>query len=246
MLTRRGLIVIAILAFLAGLVAMFPARVAYHWFGVSSAASMSGISGTVWRGQARELSVAGIYLSDVTWRLKPSHLFTGTVLLAMEAKPVSGFVESDVGLQLGGALSLSNLTASLPLAPLAKPLKVPGLQGNASLQFERITVIDQLPVAADGSLTVSNFAARLIFRGNLGGYKAEFFTQNNGVAASVEDTDGVIDLAGSLQLSDDRSYQFLGKIAPKADTPQALRNQLRVLGNPDERGQYELRLEGVL
>ena len=242
----RGLVVVAVLAFLVGLVALFPARVAYHWFGDPAAASLSGISGTVWKGQARELSAAGIYLGDVEWRLKPRYLLTGTALFAVQAKPVSGFLESDVGLGFGGALSFKNLAASLPLAPLAGPLRVPGLQGNASLQFERITVVDRLPVAADGNMAVSDFAARLLYRGTLGGFKAEFFTQNNGVAASVEDTDGVIDLAGSLQIGSDRTYQFLGKIAAKPNTPQALRNQMRVLGNPDARGQYELRLEGVL
>lgn len=246
MRSRRSLSVLAILTFLVGIIVMFPARVAYHWFGVSSVASLSGISGTLWSGQARELSASGIYLSDVTWTLKPRYLLTGQLLLAMQAKPVSGFLEADVGVGLGGAVSLTNLTASLPLAPLAVPLRVPGLQGNASLQFERIKVVDRLPVAADGSVTVADFSAQLIYRGSLGGYKAEFFTQNNGVAASVEDTDGVIDLAGSLQIGADRNYQFLGKVAPKANTPQALRNQMRVLGNPDARGQYELRLEGVL
>ena len=247
---RRGLVILGVLTLVVGIIALFPARVAYHWFIAPSAEEqllrMSGLSGTFWSGEARELSAGGVYLSDVRWNVKPLHLLTGKIVLALEASPVSGFVETDVIATLNGKLSLTNLTASLPLAPLAQPFRVPGLQGSASLQFDRITVTDGLPVAADGVLTVADFSAAKLFRGPLGGYKVEFFTQNNGIAASIEDTDGVVDLAGSLKVNADRSYQFLGKVAAKANTPQALRNQFRALGNPDDRGQYELRLEGVL
>lgn len=89
-------------------------------------------------------------------------------------------------------------------------------------------------------------APSIYSRAPIGGYRAELFTQGNGIAASVEDTDGVIDLAGSLTVNSDRTYQFLGQLAPKPETDDGLRNQLRFLGSPNDRGQYELRLEGQL
>ena len=64
--------------------------------------------------------------------------------------------------------------------------------------------------------------------------------------ASVEDTDAVVDLAGTLEIRPDRNYQFIGLIAPKATTPARLRQQMQFLGTANERGQYELRLEGAL
>ena len=64
--------------------------------------------------------------------------------------------------------------------------------------------------------------------------------------ASIEDTDAVIDLAGSVSLSPDRTYQFLAQVAPKPNTPADLREQMRFLGTANDRGQYELRLEGQL
>ena len=60
------------------------------------------------------------------------------------------------------------------------------------------------------------------------------------------DTDGIIDLAGSLQISPDRSYQFIAQLAAKADTPASVKQQMQFLGSPNERGQHELRLEGQL
>jgi hypothetical protein len=80
----------------------------------------------------------------------------------------------------------------------------------------------------------------------IGGYRMEFFTDENGVTASVEDVNGAFDLAGSLTLSADRSYVFLGKVAATERTSEKLRNQLRFLGSSDARGRHEIRLEGSL
>ena len=78
----------------------------------------------------------------------------------------------------------------------------------------------------------------------LGAYRAEFYTQNNGILASIEDTDGVVDLAGSLQINQDKSYVFLGQLVAKTNTPDALLQRIRYLPEGDRPGQRELRLEG--
>ena len=80
----------------------------------------------------------------------------------------------------------------------------------------------------------------------LGSYRAEFMTTESGVVASVEDSGAVFDLAGSLTLSPDRSFLFLGQVAATDQTPEKLRQQLRFLGTPNERGQHEIRFEGSL
>jgi len=243
--TKRGLLLVAALTVALALIVMFPARVVHHWVAPTGIA-VSGIHGTVWRGRADAISIGGIYLADVSWRLQPLHLFTAKARYHMQGSPVSGFVEGDVGIGIGGSLSVSNLSASLPLQLFAKSLHISGLAGDASLRFDRIKVRDGLPVAANGTVQVNNLVAPRLSRDPIGGYQAEFFTQNNGVTATVEDTDGVLDLAGSFQIKDDRSYQFLGKVVAKPQAPASLQRQLEYLGSADERGQRELRLEGTL
>lgn len=243
--TKRGLLLVAALTVALALIVMFPARVVYHWVAPGGIAA-SGIHGTVWRGRADAVAIGGIYLSDVSWRLQPLHLFIAKARYHMQGSPVSGFVEGDIGIRIGGSMSVSNLTASLPLQLFAKSLNITGLAGDASVRFDRIRVRDGLPVAADGTIEVNNLVAPRLSRESIGGYQAEFFTQNNGVTATVEDTDGVVDLAGSLQINDDRSYQFLGKVVVKPQAPASLLRQLEYLGSADDRGQRELRLEGTL
>lgn len=239
----RGLVLLAVSTLAIALVITFPARVAYHWLS-SPLIQMSGIQGTVWNGGARAFSTNGIYLRDLTWRMRPLQLFTGKMLYEINGSPVSGFVEGEVLVGLGGSLVLRDLTASVPLQMFASAANIAGLRGSASLNFERVELVAGRARAIDGTIDVANLVVPRLSAASIGGYRAEFFTQNNGIVASVEDTDGVLDLAGSLQLNADKTYAFLGQVVAKPNAPDSLKNQLRYLPPANDRGQQELRLEG--
>jgi len=245
MLTRSRFVIIGVITLLLGLLIIFPARVAHHWF-TPEVVAISGIQGSIWRGHALEGEIGGIYVRNLNWRMRPWQLFTGELAYDIEADAVSGFVNGEVAIGVGGSASIRNLTASLSLQSMQSIVGMPGLDGTANLQFERLVFENGIPVAAAGTLEVANLVAPLIHRSSVGGFRAEFFTQESGIVASVEDTDAVVELAGSLSVSLDRTYQFLAQVAPKGTTPASLREQMRFLGTPNERGQYELRLEGQL
>ena len=241
---KRGLILVGVLTTIVALVVSFPARVAYQWVS-SPLVAMGGISGSVWSGKAREFTTNGVYLRDIEWRIQPLRLFTGKIAYSVSASPVSGFFQSDIAIGLDGTTTLTDLSAAVPLQIVERAAKVPGLRGQASLQFERVQLVKGRAAAMDGTVSIADLVVPIVHRGSLGGYKAEFFTQNNGIVASVEDTDGVIDLAGSLQIKPDATYSFVGQVLAKPNTPDAVIQQMRFLGPANERGQRELRLEGA-
>ena len=235
-----------VLAFLIGIVALLPARVVYPWLAPSEV-RLAGISGTVWRGHAAHANVRGWYLRDLEWRVRPWALAIGRVQAQLAGEPQAGFFAATVSVGASGSVSVTAATASVSLSSLAGALRLPGLSGKASLRLQRLEIRDGLPVAAAGELTVDELFAPAIYATSvLGGYRAEFFTRDDGIAASVEDTAGVLDLAGSLTLGRDRYYAFTAQLAPKPGIDDDLKNRLRFLGNPDARGRYELRLEGQL
>jgi len=242
---RTRLLAIGLVTLLLGLVIFFPARVAYHWF-LPDTISFAGISGSVWSGSAREASAQGIYVRDLTWRMQPLALLTGKIGFSFAASPRPGFMEGNVKLGFGGQVTFEELTASLTLQELEPVIGVPGLSGTANAKLPRLVLNEGLPTAAEGVVEITNLILPNLYRGSVGGYRAEFFTQDTGVMASIEDTDGVIDIAGSLRLATDRSYEFIAQIAPKNDTPESVRRQMQFLGSANERGQHELRLEGQL
>ncbi len=243
--STRGLITTGVLTLVLGLIIMFPARVAIGWF-APAGVTVAGIQGSVWRGSANEAAANGIYVRDIEWRLSALRLFTGQLSFSVEATPVSGFLESDISIDFSGALTISDLTAALPLDLLADAINVPGLQGNISLVFDRVEVVDGLATAADGTAQIADLMIPIFGRDSLGGYKVEFFTQNNGITASIEDTDGVLDMAGSLQVSADRSFEFIALVIAKPEAPQRIRQLLQTLPSANDRGQRELRYEGIL
>jgi general secretion pathway protein N len=244
-LSPKTLVAVGLLTFVAAFASRFPARVAYNWF-APPAVQLSGLQGSVWSGSATEMSIAGLYLRDLKWHLRPLRLFTGKLAASVEASPSSGFVEADVAAGLGGDIMLTNVNGSLPLADFASIAGVPGLSGSASVQLARLGLRDGLPVVAEGTLNVADLVAPMVDASSIGGYRAEFFTNDDAVVASVEDVNGVFDLAGSLTVTADRNYQFIGKVAATPTTSEKLRGQLRFLGTPNDRGQHDIRLEGQL
>ena len=239
------MIALGVVTLILGLIIKLPARLAVQWFAPSEVA-ISDIRGSAWSGSAAEASVAGIYVRDVQWEFSPLLLFTGALAYKVSATPVSGFIESDVSVGLSGALIVSDLRASLPLDLFSDVIGISELQGNSSIQFDRLKIVDGMAVAAEGTIQIADLYVPIAGRESLGGYKVEFFTQDDGISASVEDDDGVVDLAGSLQVKADRSYQFIAQVVANSRTPEGVRRQLRFLGPANERGQQELRLEGVL
>ena len=245
MIKRRwGLFVIGLLTVVVGLVLMFPARVAYQ-LASSPYLAMNGITGTVWNGRAREFSTNGIYLRKLQWHIRPAALLTGKAVYEVSGSPVSGFFESEIEFRLGGSVALRNLSAALPLQMFGRAAGMPGLRGSANVRLERLELVNGRAAALDGTVEVANLVAPMVSRSSIGGFRAEFFTQNNGIVGSIEDTDGVVDVAGTLTLSPDRSYSFLGYLSAKPETPENLRRQFQFLPQTDQPGQHELRFEAT-
>jgi general secretion pathway protein N len=242
---RAHLITVGVLVMLAALIALFPARVAGNWLAPASV-SLGGISGTLWNGQSREMQVGDIMLRDVRWRLLPLSFFRGEIGFSVSSTPPGGFMEGDVAFGLGGTIHLSDIRALLSLQSLQSSFRLPGLRGTANLQLDHLLLTNGRPEAAAGVLGVSGLILPPVASTPIGGYRAEFSGQGFEITASVEDTDGVVDLAGLFSLSPEWNYLFTGLVAAKPATPNALRTQMTYLGPANERSQYEFRLEGRL
>jgi len=242
---RSRLIKVGLLVFVVGLVLLFPARVAYRWFAPVEFVA-SGISGSVWSGHAMEATAYGTYFRDLNWRIRLLDLVTAKLGYSIESKLASGFIEAKIAMGFGGTLRATDLKAALPLASLQSISSIAGIRGSVSADFSELRFASAVPVAADGVLEISGLTLPLVSPDPLGGFKAEFFSQDSGITASIEDTNAVIDLAGSLQLSPDGAYQLLAHLTATGDTPAPIRQQLQFLGPANDRGQHELRLEGQL
>lgn len=239
------LIKAGLLVFVIALVVSFPARVAYRWFAPPQFVA-SGISGSIWSGRAAEASAAGAYFRDLNWDIRLLDLLTAKLGYAIESKLSSGFVEGNIAVGFGGTLRATELRATLPLASMQSISGIAGIRGSATVNLSQLEISDGMPRSAQGIVEISGLTVPLVSSDPIGGFKAEFFSQDSGIAASLEDTNAVIDLAGSLQVTADGGYKLLAQLSATDQTPAAIRQQLEFLGPANDRGQHELRLEGKL
>jgi general secretion pathway protein N len=134
----------------------------------------------------------------------------------------------------------------LPLSIADRALRLDGLRGELSLQIERADLDNGWPTELQGTASVSNLLIRALAATPVGSYRAEFQTTDDGITGSVEDTGGVLEVAGTLRLAPDRSYALIGRVGARGDAPSSVTEQLRFLGSPDARGLREFRFEGSL
>lgn len=245
MWTARRLIVAGITTFILGLIITFPARVAYRWFAPEQL-RISGISGSVWRGNAANVDAGGISFANVRWSLRPLALLTGKLEVTTSSSPASGFLDADIAIDLGGNVTLSNVAGAVTLGALAGVLPLNGVEGDVSLQFEELVIRNGWPVEANGTLGVSSVVSRYLSPAPLGDYQAHFQTVDVGILGTVEAMRGALDLAGTIRLSANRNYEFAGRVAARPNAPPEIEQQLQYLGTPDSGGMREFRIEGRL
>jgi len=241
----RYLTIAGAVVFLAGVVALFPARVAYSWF-APDIVRLSGVSGTLWRGRAQEGQIDRLYLRNLDWTVRPSALLRGALALDVSVSPAGGFIEARVELSVSGAVRLTDVNAGLSLDALRSLLPLANIDGNLRVQLDRLVVEDGIPSDAEGSVEVVALTIQPLSRTPVGSYRIRFSADGGGIAGSVEDIDGMFDVAGTIRLDAERNYELRGLIVPTPEAPPGVVRQLQILGSPNERGQREFRLEGSL
>ena len=243
--TNKRLTIIAVATFVAGAVSMFPARVAYSLF-APDGLRLSAISGSIWKGAATEGQIGDLYFRNLAWRFNPFDLFTGKLGFNVSLDPAGGYLSADVALAPTGAITLSDVDGGVSIGALQSIAPLPGIDGTVRLDLSLLRLEDGLPTAADGQIEISGLIARGLSPTPLGDFRALLVSTDSGVSGSVEDLQGVLDIAGSLQVSFDRTYSLTGLVAAKPNTPESVTSQLQFLGSANERGQREFRFEGQL
>lgn len=240
---RHRWVLAGLAAVLVFIVIAFPAGLAYRWFAPPEL-RLSGINGSVWRGHAVEGAATDIYIRNLQWNFRPTALLSGKIAFRSHAELAGGFIDADLAVSPGGAVILSNMTGDIALQAFKESFQLEGFEGRLALDFERMKIVDGVPVEAVGSLAVEGLRAPRLSNAPIGDYHAEFDSGPDGISGTVADQSGVFDLDGKILVDANRAYSFIGRIAASPQAPAALRQQLEFLGSPDEQGRREFRIEG--
>lgn len=74
----------AVVLFVVFLVVSIPARFALQFITLPAGVQLGGVEGTLWRGQLNALRVDDLWLREISWRIAPARLLTGSVQMRIE------------------------------------------------------------------------------------------------------------------------------------------------------------------
>ncbi len=237
-----------LVALLLSLVGLIPAHVALAIFGVP-ADTVSGVSGTVWRGSFQRLTINNVVLGPVSWQARPSHLLLGRLAGDVEATLPDGFLNTGVAVSLGGSLSLTDLEGAAPVAWLAPATGRDG--GQLTARFERVELDGDRVDTAIGSLQVAGVVLPVPNAGPQlapGDYAVTFDSRDLApeelLAGKVTDSGGPLEISGTVTFTPPRSYELSGTAKPRPEAPPSLRQALQMWGPADPQGAHAIGFSG--
>ena len=239
-------------AYVAFTAATFPAATALRWFAPPNV-TFAGVSGTAWSGSAASCSIAGFTAEALRWRVRPSALLVGRISASVEARIPDGFVAGVITAS-PARLRLNELRGATSLPALAALLPVRGMRGQASVALEDLVLENGWPATIVGELKLAGLeTAPLIPDGSgallpLGDYTITFVPAPAGaLAAQFVDNGGPLEVAGTVNIDDTRTYVLDALVEPRVGAPESLVEGLKIMtAEPDAEGRRRLNLTGSL
>ena len=246
----RFLVIAGVLALLLSLVALVPARVVLPLAGVTAAAA-DGLAGTLWSGSAQHVTLSGIQLGPVTWKLKPLRLLMGQVAASVDARLPDGFLSGQIALSLKGGVTVRETEAAAPLALLGPTVGPMGPGSQVTARFEQLVLDAGKVRTAVGKIQLAGVVLPLPSVKQplaAGSYSISFDVKDlppgQPLIGTFNDTGGPVQISGAVKFTPPRSYEVNGKAKARPGAPEELSNALQMLGPATPDGAHQLSLAG--
>lgn len=213
---------------------------------------ITGVTGSVWHGEARSVAVPGFQFGRTTWIVKPAALMLGRLSATIETEWPGGKAGGNLTLGLTGTIGLSEFDASGSIAPIAQQMNLPVSGGQLSISLVDLEVVDGWPRTFLGDIRVENVPLTLVgvANGPTGSYQVNFATEeiaeDGTIIGVLKDLDGPLAIDGNLMLSPPNFYEIIGRITARPGAPSDLVQGLALLGPASTDGSREFSMAGSL
>jgi hypothetical protein len=239
-------LLLGLLAFIAVLVAVFPAG----WAGglLPSFVHCADWKGTLWRGSCRQLSVAlpgkpRVTLESTGWTLHALPLLRARVAAEFMVSDARGDASGHIELARGPAMVLREVAARAAVDPQLPSFLPPGWRGRVEVaQLELDWVANELR-HLQGDLRFLDLQDE---KGQaIGSYHLVFPPATAPpFKGQLNDEGGPLDLRGTLELTADRHWTLEGSVIGRGGNTSGIAANLQILGAPDGSGRYPLSAAG--
>ena len=248
---------LALAAFLYGLVVMAPVSALYGWFAPDPLpVRLSSLDGTLVKGRMAGLSQGPRqFVDEANWQLRPGALLLGSLRYQLDGQALGSVFSGQVRATPTGRLGVDGLQAAGSVKALLQALGQGFLpvDGQFRLDIDEATVHRQWPQSLSGTLTLQGMVSTLLRDPlRIGDFQAVLSTepgpddQPPTLLATVQSLDGPLEVEGTARQFADRRQVADLRVRAKADAPPMLRNMLNGLGRPDAQGWYRIQRTGRL
>ena len=238
-------VLLGLVAYLVSLILIAPARLATDYLPTNI--RVSGVSGTVLRGYARDVQINTFDLGSVAWKLKPISLLLGQVRanLILDHPDLQG--RSDVVFQPGGG-GIENATLSANAGVLGPYLSGYGVNVTGQLDLDAVSFVASKdgPEAVEGRLVWRNAELNGLARLSLGDVQLKLTQQGESAMGELSNDGQSISVNGNVELNPGWKYQARIRIEPTPTTPNEIQQALKLLGTPDSKGAVTINHNGDL
>lgn len=230
------------------LLAIYSAPASLAVSALPNSMTASGVTGSLWNGEADLIRQGDVALQNVSWSLKPLRLLTLKASAEVNGKVLGNSFAGVVNKPLlGNSGSASDVRAVIDLSSVNSLLKLPiPVHGKAGLVFESLHWKDQLLAGAVGNIQLADLT-EMVSGTNLGNFKINFEEQSDDTLLGViSDVEALIEVAGQIAVSGN-DYQLQLDIKPNAKTPNSISTVLsQWAGQPNREGAYRINTNGQL
>jgi len=220
----------------------FPASLAYRYFGDHlPSIRLNGLSGSIWNGQADDVTVFNQPAGKLQWRLHVLPLIEKEIVADVLWRYEQLNAKGQVARGSSGEISVRNINAQFPADRLSLAIRSPSYQlaGMMQVNIDKLvvkgTVLQQLHGNALWKSAEVSSAAKI----PLGEIHAEFSSLSEGnVTGVINELSGPMKIDGTFQLQSGK-IEAAARLAPKNKDPQLMEN-LRHFAQPQTDGSFLL------
>jgi general secretion pathway protein N len=243
------LIVLAVLVFLAVVIARLPAGWALP--DPKSGVSCADAQGTVWDGTCTGLVFQQQALGDLAWEVHPTRLLLGKLNADVTLIRPTGSVRGNVEVGFDRRVVGRNIRADLPIdrdMVAALPPNLQGLRGTLHAELALVRFDGQAFRAIQGTLEARDLTDGT---GNgaqsWGSYSLIFPPPTSGdPLGQLHDLGGgPLAVEGTLRLTREPGFDIEGLVAARPTASAELAQDLQFLGSPDAQGRRPFSLAGT-
>ncbi len=244
----RNLILLAILSFSAAALWKMPASFAYQYIPQGNIQAQ-GISGTIWKGEAKQVTLNKITLQNISWSVDPLESLTSFALKSqLQIQDPDLNLNGLVGLNMSQTLTLDNMKIEASGAFASKFQKLAKISGDIKANINYLELIKgQLPII---DATIQWQQGELITPIKIrpaGDYSILITPNDKGLKAKISSHKAPLILSGEANI--DKKWKYNTHINIKASTTanRGIMNMLKmVVGKLEPDGSALIKQQGQL